>query len=101
MSTPRALRIMWSAAAAGVLALAAPTIVLAHDAPDEGAEWLMADWMLLSFLVFFATALTAFVIAYKRGLLVDLETVKYQVLEIEEPDYYTPDWAREDTDADR
>jgi hypothetical protein len=75
---------------------------LAHDAPDEGvAAWLMADWMLLSFLVFAGTALLAFIVAYKRGLLFNLEGAKYHVLTIDEPDLYTPDWAKEDDDAER
>ena len=81
-----------------VLLLAQFSTVLAHDAPDDGAEWLMADWMLLSFLVFFGVALIAFVIAMKRGLLSNLEQTKYYLLTIDEPDYYTPDWAKEAED---
>ncbi len=77
-----------------LLVLAAP--VLAHDAPDDGAEWLMADWMLLSFLVFFGVALVAFIIALRRGMLSNLEDAKYYILSIDEPDYYTPEWAREE-----
>lgn len=68
----------------------------AHEAPDEGAEWLMADWMLLSFMVFFIVALSAFAIALKRGLLSNLEQAKYYILTIDEPDYYSPDWAKEE-----
>jgi hypothetical protein len=68
---------------------------LAHEGPTDGAEWLMADWMLFSFLVFFLVALTAFVIALKRGLLSNLEDSKYHILTIDEPDYYTPDWVKE------
>lgn len=83
--------------AGGVLATAVlPHRVWAHDAPDRGAEWLMADWMLLAFLVFFIAALIAFVVALRRGLLSNLEGAKYQVLSIDEPDYYTPEWAREE-----
>lgn len=64
---------------------------MAHEAPQTGdAAYVMADWMLLSFLVFFGVALAAFVIALKRGLMRDLEAVKYQVLEGSDPDYYTP-----------
>jgi hypothetical protein len=72
------------------------TPALAHGGPDEGAEWLMADWMLLSFLVFFGVALIAFLVAVRRGYLRNLEDAKYYILTIDEPDYYTPEWARED-----
>lgn len=93
-------------AAGGILASAwllasSAQAVLAHDAPDEAAEWLMADWMLGAFLVFMGAALIAFIVAYKRGLLFDLEAAKYHILTLEEPDYYTPDWAKEDHDAER
>jgi hypothetical protein len=77
-----------------LLLFAAP--VLAHEGPDEGAEWLMADWMLLSFLVFFGVALIAFLVAVRRGYLRNLEDAKYHILTIDEPDYYTPEWAQED-----
>ena len=63
-----------------------------------GDEWLMADWMLFSFLIFFGAGLVAFVIALKRGYLNNLEDAKYHILSIEEPDYYTPDWVKEDED---
>lgn len=67
-------------------ALAAP---LAHEAP-EGSEWVMADWMFLSFAIIAGTALVAFLFALKAGLLSNLEDAKYYILEIDEPDYYTP-----------
>lgn len=72
-------------------ALAAPPY---HEAP-KGSEWIMADWMFLSFLVFAGVAFMAFIFALKRGLLSNLEDAKYQVLDIDETDYYTPDWARD------
>lgn len=90
------LLFLWSAAAGLVLSLATFTTAFAHEAPDEGAEWLMADWMLLSFLVFFMVALSVFVIALKRGWLSNLEDAKYYILTVHEPDYYTPDWAKEE-----
>lgn len=73
------------------LAVAAPS---AHEAPD-GSEWIMADWMFLSFVIFTSTAFVAFIVALKAGLLSNLDAATYHVLEIEEQDYYTPDWARE------
>jgi hypothetical protein len=96
------------AVAASLLATAATllfvTPALGHDQPP-GAEWIMADWMLLSFLAFGVIALVAFLVALKRGYLSNLEDAKYHILTIDEPDYYTPTWARaealEDDDANR
>ena len=72
---------------------------MAHDAP-EGSEWVMADWMFLSFAAFAAAAFIVFLIALRRGLLSNLEDAKYQILTIDEPDYYTPEWARDDRGED-
>ena len=72
---------------------------LAHEAPG-GSEWIMADWMFLSFVIFAGIALLSLVAAIKAGWLSDLEgDAKYYILEIEEQDYYTPDWAREGSDS--
>ena len=81
-----------------LIALAAAIPASAHDQPD-GANWLMADWMLLSFLIFFGMALIVFLIALKRGFFRNLEDAKYYILTIDEPDYYTPDWAKEAGDG--
>jgi hypothetical protein len=76
------------------LALALPQVAFAHDAP-EGGEWVMADWMFISFGAFGGMALIAFFICLKMGLLSNIEDAKYPMMEIEEDlDYYTPDWAR-------
>jgi hypothetical protein len=84
------LAIMFAGAAR--LAWAAP---LAHEAP-AGSEWVMADWMFLSFIIFAGTAFVAFLLALKAGLLSNLEDAKYYILEIEEEDSYnTPDWVKE------
>lgn len=88
----RVTTLIWT----GLLLLVFATPALAHGGPDEGAEWLMADWMLLSFVVFFSVALFAFLIAVRRGYLRNLEDAKYYILTIDEPDYYTPEWAREE-----
>jgi hypothetical protein len=89
-------------ATAVVLLVAQPA--LGHDQPP-GAEWLMADWMLFSFMAFGFIALIAFLFALKRGYLSNLEEAKYYILTIDEPDYYTPGWARpemlEEQNADR
>ncbi|MEJ2751609.1 MAG: hypothetical protein P8169_02825, partial [Chloroflexota bacterium] len=64
-----------------------------------GSEWVMADWMFLSFLIFAGVAFLAFLFALKAGWLSNLEDAKYYILEIDEEDYYTPEWAREGDDA--
>jgi hypothetical protein len=70
---------------------------LNHEAPP-GSEWVMADWMFLSFAIFAGVSFIAFLLALKAGLLSNLEDAKYAILDIEEEDYYTPDWAREEGD---
>ncbi len=60
----------------------------AHDGP-EGAEWVMADWIFVTFAVFAGGALIAFILALRAGLLSNLEDAKYQILTIDEPDYYS------------
>jgi hypothetical protein len=71
---------------------------LYHEAP-KGSEWVMADWMFLSFLLFAGVAFLAFLFAIKAGWLSNLEDAKYYILQIEEEDYYTPEWAREGDDS--
>ncbi|MBD1549605.1 hypothetical protein [Roseibium aggregatum] len=60
----------------------------------EGAR-IMADWVLLAFIVFFGSALLVFLVAVRRGYFRNLENAKYYLLTIEEEDYYTPDWIKE------
>ena len=62
--------------------------VFAHDTP-EGGEWVMADWIFVTFAVFAGGALLAFVVALKAGLLSNVEEAKYYMLSIDEPDYYS------------
>ncbi len=62
--------------------------VLAHDGP-EGAEWVMADWIFLTFAAFAGSALLMFVVALRAGLLSNVEQAKYYMLTIDEPDYYS------------
>lgn len=77
-----------------LLAAITASPALAHDAP-KGSEWVMADWMFLSFITFAGAAFVAFLLALKAGWLSNLEDAKHYILQIEEEDYYTPDWARE------
>lgn len=93
-------RVLGTILAVALLLMLSTGAASAHDQPD-GAEWLMADWMLLAFLVFLGAALLAFLVAVKRGLLRDLEAAKYHILTLDEPDYYTPAWAKEGGDAER
>ena len=104
MQRIRLSRFVIAALLAGATLLVAAMPALGHEQPD-GNEWIMADWMLFSFMAFGGAALAAFVVAVKRGLLHNVEDAKYHILSIDEPDYYTPEWARdevqEDPDADR
>lgn len=71
-----------------LLAVVFAAPALAHDGP-EGAEWVMADWIFVTFAVFAGGALIAFLIALKLGLLSNVEDAKYYMLTIDEPDYYS------------
>lgn len=73
---------------AATITLGVTLPVSAHDGPD-GGEWVMADWMFWTFAIFAGGALIAFIAALKLGLLSNLEEAKYQVLTIDEPDYYS------------
>ncbi len=76
-----------------VVLLVSVSPAFAHDAP-EGSEWIMADWMFLSFALFAGVAFVGFLVALKRGWLAELEgEAKQHILEIDEPDYYTTGWS--------
>ena len=87
------------------VALVAPAAALAHEAPEnERSQWTMADWMLDTFFVFAGIALVGFLWAWKAGHFHNLEEAARIPLEVDEEDYYTPDWALDEeewTDADR
>jgi cbb3-type cytochrome oxidase maturation protein len=88
-----------------VAALAAPAAALAHDAPEnKQSRWVMVDWMLETFFVFAALALVAFLWAWKAGHFHNLDQAARVPLEVDEEDYYTPEWAFDEeewNDADR
>lgn len=69
-------------------ALAAPPL---HESP-KGSEWVMADWMFLSFIIFAGVAFMAFILALKAGWLSNLEDAKYYVLDIQEEDFYRSEY---------
>ncbi len=77
-----------------LVALAAPGVALAHDAPQSNqSRWVMADWMMDTFFIFSGLAFVAFLAAWKAGHFHELESHAGIVLLVEEEDYYTPEWA--------
>jgi hypothetical protein len=87
--------------AAVVVALVLPAAALAHDAPEnDESKWVMADWMLDMFLVLAGMALVAFVLAWKAGHFHNLDEAARVPLGVDEEDYYTPDWARDEEEWD-
>jgi hypothetical protein len=89
------------AAVAVVASLGAPAAALAHDQPEtKQSNWIMADWMLDAFFLFAAFAFIGFLIAWKNGHFHNLEQAARIPLGIEETDYYTPDWARDEEEWD-
>jgi heme/copper-type cytochrome/quinol oxidase subunit 2 len=89
------------------VSLTVPAAALAHDAPEnDQSKWVMADWMLDMFFILAGVALVAFVIAWKGGHFHNLAEAARVPLDIDEEDYYTPEWAYDeeewdDVDADR
>lgn len=82
-------------------ALALPAAALAHDAPEnDESRWVMADWMLDMFFVLAGAALVAFVLAWKAGHFHNLDEAARVPLGVDEEDYYTPDWARDEEEWD-
>jgi heme/copper-type cytochrome/quinol oxidase subunit 2 len=81
--------------------LVLPAAALAHDAPeDDKSRWVMTDWMLDMFFVLAGVALVAFALAWKAGHFHNLAEAARVPLEVDEEDYYTPDWARDEEEWD-
>jgi hypothetical protein len=81
--------------------LAAPCAALAHDAPEnDQSKWVMADWMMDAFFLFAGLALVAFIVAWKAGHFHNLDEAARVPLGVDEEDYYTPDWARDEEEWD-
>ena len=77
--------------------LAFPAAALAHEAPESArSRFVMVDWMLETFGVFFSVALIGFLWAWKAGHFHNLEQQAAIPLAIEEEDYYTPEWAEDE-----
>jgi uncharacterized membrane protein YozB (DUF420 family) len=80
-----------------LVALAAPGVALAHEAPENNqSKWVMADWMKDTFFIFSGLAFVAFLAAWKAGHFHEVESHAGIALLVEEEDYYTPDWALEE-----
>jgi hypothetical protein len=80
-----------------LVALAAPGVALAHEAPENNqSKWVMADWMMDTFFIFSGLAFVAFLAAWKAGHFHEVESHAGIALLVEEEDYYTPDWALEE-----
>ena len=87
-------RLAATALVLAALALAWPSLALAHDQPEtRQSRWVMADWMMDTFFIFSGLAVLAFVAAWKAGHFQDLDQLGSLPLYVEEEDYYTPDWA--------
>jgi hypothetical protein len=79
------------------VALVLPAAAFAHDQPETNqSRWVMADWMLDTFFIFSGLALVAFIAAWKTGAFHELDSHAAIPLLVEEEDYYTPDWARDE-----
>jgi hypothetical protein len=78
-----------------LLTTAAPA--WAHDQPDGAtASFVMADWMFWTFLLFGGASFFGACAAWKLGHFRDMDDQRLVPLYIDEPDYYTPEWAFED-----
>jgi heme/copper-type cytochrome/quinol oxidase subunit 2 len=100
-------RLLTTLVIALTICLAMPVAASAHDAPEnDQSKWVMADWMLDMFFILAGVALVAFVLAWKGGHFHNLHEAARVPLDIDEEDYYTPEWAYDeeewdDVDADR
>jgi hypothetical protein len=84
-----------------LLALAAPALALAHDAPEtQQSRWVMTDWMMDTFFVFAGHAVVAFLAAWKEGHFHEHDKLGGIPLYVDEEDYYTPEWALDEEEWD-
>jgi heme/copper-type cytochrome/quinol oxidase subunit 2 len=82
-------------------ALVIPATALAHDAPEnDRSKWVMADWMLDMFFILAGAALVAFIFTWKAGHFHNLDEAARVPLEVDEEDYYTPEWAYDEEEWD-
>jgi hypothetical protein len=94
------MRRLYSLLVVLLVALAAPGVALAHEAPQNNqSKWVMADWMMDTFFIFSGLAFVAFLAAWKAGHFHEGESHAGIALLIEEEDYYTPEWALEEEES--
>ena len=87
-------RLSLAAVVATLVALAAPALAYAHDAPEtKQSRWVMTDWMMNTFFIFAGLAVVAFLAAWKAGHFHELDKLGAIPLYVDEEDYYTPEWA--------
>jgi hypothetical protein len=87
--------------AVALSALAAPAAALAHEAPqNDQSKWVMTDWMMDTFFIFGGLALVAFLVAWKLGHFHELDKQGSIPLLVQEEDYYTPEWAKDEEEWD-
>ena len=67
-------RLAATALVLAALALAWPSLALAHDQPEtKQSRWVMADWMMDTFFIFSGLAVLAFLLAWKAGHFQELD----------------------------
>jgi hypothetical protein len=70
-----------------------------HDQPEgRDASYVMADWMFWTFVLFGGSSLLGACVAWKLGFFRDMDDQRLVPLYIDEPDYYTPEWALDPDD---
>jgi hypothetical protein len=91
------MRRVWTFLVVIALALVIPAAALAHEAPqNKESKWVMTDWMMDTFFIFSGLALVAFLVAWKMGHFHELDRQGAIPLLVEEEDYYTPEWAKDE-----
>ena len=94
-------RLSITSVAITLVALAAPALAYAHDAPEtKQSRWVMTDWMMDTFFIFAGLAVVAFLAAWKAGHFHELDQLGGIPLYVDEEDYYTPEWALDEEEWD-
>jgi hypothetical protein len=92
-----ARRVIMTIGLAAVALLATASPAWAHDQPSGAtASFVMADWMFWTFVLFGGASFFGACAAWKLGHFRDMDDQRLVPLYIDEPDYYTPEWALED-----
>src|SRR5204862_4187790 len=84
------------------MSLVLPALAFAHDAPEsKQSRWVMTDWRMDTFFIFAGFAVVAFLAAWKAGHFHELDKIRSIPLDIDEEDYYTPEWARDEEEREQ